>query len=509
MILGNSFGYFSSDDQDRVVLTEVMRVLKPDGRIIIDLTDGDYMRNNYSERSWEWMDDSNFVCRERQLSDDRTRLISREIVSVTNKGVIRDQFYQERLYSRSELHSLLSQIGFCVSETSQHSLNAKSKRNEDLGMMENRMIITATKSDVKNTTLLKNLKSATYPNVTVLLGDASQACVGKLNNTWNAEDFETRKKLFDALSKFGLTDIQTLDSHKNVLSTLIENKPEFVLNLCDEGWNNDALKELHIPALLEMLEIPFSGAGPNCLAYCYDKGLVNRSAEAIGIDTPQEINFISSKVQVETSFSELKSQVGKMGYPAFIKPVKGDNSLGITCRSIVQNDEDLEKYILELKEMGIDEILIQEYLSGEEYGIGMIGNIETGFQFLPTIRVDFQKILSRNLPPILGYESKWDPQSPYWSEIRYEEAKLQPKIQAKLEQSCIDLWKRFGCRDYARFDFRSNSSGNIKLLEVNPNPGWCWDGKFAYMARLAGMEYHELLENIIKASCTRLGIKIE
>jgi D-alanine-D-alanine ligase len=66
------------------------------------------------------------------------------------------------------------------------------------------------------------------------------------------------------------------------------------------------------------------------------------------------------------------------------------------------------------------------------------------------------------------------------------------------------LFERLGCRDYARFDFRADSHGVIKLLEVNPNPGWCWDGKFNLMAGFAGIEYHELLNMILNTARERI-----
>ena len=68
------------------------------------------------------------------------------------------------------------------------------------------------------------------------------------------------------------------------------------------------------------------------------------------------------------------------------------------------------------------------------------------------------------------------------------------------------LFERLGCRDYARFDFRADSRGEIKLLEVNPNPGWCWDGKVNLMASYQGMRYSELLGQILQAAVERLNI---
>lgn len=516
LLLGNSFGYFSRDEQDVEVLKEVQRVLIPGGRLVIDLTDGDYMRSNFSERSWEWADDSTFVCRERQLSEDKSRLISREIITLTNKGVVRDQFYQERLYSRSEINGLMKRHGFEIFESQDTTFTANSKRKEDLGMMDHRVVVTGLKPvnlpsvNVMKSPTINVKKSSASPKITILLGDPSQACVGKLNDTWNQEDLETRRKLLAAIEAAGYTSeiVDVVDKHETLLEVLLKNKPEFVFNLCDEGWNNDALKELHVPAFLEMLDIPYSGAGPNCLAFCYDKGLVNRSAEVIGIPTPLEITFLGSESQtLETILDSLESKTQTLSYPAFVKPMKGDNSLGITVRSIVSDFDELAKYVEELRAKHVHDILIQEYLQGEEYGVGMIGNLSTGFRFLPTIQVNYSKIIDKQLPPILGFESKWDPESPYWTEISYEKASnLSPEQERRLQEQCKDLWKRFDCRDYARFDFRSSKKGEIKLLEVNPNPGWCWDGKLAYMAKLDGLEYSDLLDLILKASWQRLSL---
>ena len=66
------------------------------------------------------------------------------------------------------------------------------------------------------------------------------------------------------------------------------------------------------------------------------------------------------------------------------------------------------------------------------------------------------------------------------------------------------LFERLDCRDYARFDFRTDSAGEIKLLEVNPNPAWCWDGKLAMMAGFAGYSYADLLRMILEAAQARV-----
>ena len=144
MLLGNSFGYFASSKEDVKSLAEAFRVLKKGGRLLIDLTDGDFTRENFEKQSWEWIDKKMFVCRERTLSKDQNQLISREIITQIERGVVKDQFYAERLYSKKEIQGLLASCqfqGFCFHPF----LEVKSKRDVDYGMMRRRMILTAEK----------------------------------------------------------------------------------------------------------------------------------------------------------------------------------------------------------------------------------------------------------------------------------------------------------------------------------------------------------------------------
>ncbi|KAJ1569718.1 hypothetical protein HK405_004916 [Cladochytrium tenue] len=592
MVLGNSFGYFSSEDDDRAVLDEIHRVLVPGGVAIVDLTDGVYMRRHFVQRSWEWLDDGVFVCRERELSKDGLRLSTREVITSTTRGVLRDQFYQERLYSGDEVAGLARSAGFdllarpsaastddSLAASSLTFANDLSKRQEDLGMMGHRMVVVIRKSASSNlpssgtttpratadndlTRLQTQLSVASldhsvtstaapasmvplnrglsvvvpteprgserpvFENLVLVLGDPSQACIGKLNNTWNAEDLATRQRLVDALSELGYCqrNLAVVERHASMydqlramLQTGAASRP-VVFNLCDEGFDNDALKELHVPALLEMLRVDYSGADPNCLAYCYDKGLVTCVAGAIGVPTPREtfLHGLLGAVGVDSDAAVFSRVRDRVGLPAFIKPVRGDNSLGITAGSLVRDEAGLRAKLSELRAQGVGDAAAQEYLAGTEYSVGVVGNPQTGFRFLPTLEVDFTRIVARGLVPILGFESKWDPTSPYWSEIGYRRAELSPEAERCLRADCVRLWERFGCRDYARFDWRCDRGkgdgkdglgGTIKLLEVNPNPGWCWDGKLTYMAKLDGLEYKDVLRLILRAASDRIEVQ--
>src|SRR6516165_9990860 len=140
-ILGNSFGYFERPEDDLAVLEAVKRALASGGSLVMDLMDGDWMRHHFEPRSWEWVDQNHFVCRERDLAGDGDRLISREVVVHAERGVIADQFYAERLYSKERLETLLTGAGF--TNVRFHPLLAPdSPRNQDLGMVAHRLFLT-------------------------------------------------------------------------------------------------------------------------------------------------------------------------------------------------------------------------------------------------------------------------------------------------------------------------------------------------------------------------------
>ena len=492
MILGNSFGYFETLQDDLRVLKGVFRVLKPWGKLLIDVADGEYLRENFQPRSWEWTGKKYFVCRERSLSLDKQHLISRELVTHVERGIIADQFYSVRLYTREKVAELLKTAGF--GDVVFHGeLSPDSQRNQDLGMMERRIITTALVR--KEWTPIK--KKEMVNNVAVILGDPTKPDPLKPLCIFDDDDFYTINQLQDALRNLEGYQFIYLNNHDTLISDLEKLKIDFVFNLCDEGYNNDAGKELHIPSLLEMLGIPYTGSGPQSLVYCYDKSLVRGIAKEMQIPVPEAF-FIKP----EDSIFGLP-----FGFPVIVKPNFGDSSFGITQRSVANNIEELINAISEIRQkFGYDKpIIVEEFLTGKDLSVGIIGNSPESYKVLPIIEEDYSA-LPPELPRICGYEAKWLPDSPYWN-IKSIPAQLPEHTEKFIVECCLKLFERLECRDYSRFDWRLDSEGNPRLLEVNPNPGWCWDGHLAKMAKTAGMSYAEMIEEILKAAEQRLGIQ--
>ncbi len=495
LVLGNSFGYFESSREDIRVLKEIFRVLKPWGKLLIDVTDGEYLKRKFQPRSWEWIDKNYFVCRERSLSRDKQRLISREVVTHVKKGVIADQFYAERLYTRKALEDLLQSTGF--SEVTAHrQITAESQRNQDLGMMERRIIITGKVR--KDWTAVKKRKELTN-NIAVILGDPAKPDPLKPLCVFDDDDFYTIDQMKNALRDLNKYNVTYLTNHDSLYKDLVDikSKADFVFNLCDEGFYNDPRKELHVTALLEMLGFPYTGSGPQCLAFCYDKSLIRGIAKETQIPVPEGI-FI----QPEDDIYGLS-----FGLPVLVKPNFGDSSFGITQRSVAYSMEELVNAVAEIREkFGYEKpILVEELLTGKDITIGIIGNLPEPYMVLPIIEEDYSA-LPPELPKICGYEAKWMPDSPYWN-IKSVPANLPEATEKFVIECCLKLFERLDCRDYCRFDWRLDSKGTPKLLEVNPNPGWCWDGHLAKMSKLAGISYSEMLGAIIHAAEQRLGIQ--
>jgi D-alanine-D-alanine ligase len=490
-MMGNSFGYFQHADDDLVVLQAVRRALKANGTLAMDLTDGDWVRKHYEPRSWEWLNAQELVVRERQLSADGQRLVCREVIVHATRGITVDQFYAERLYDREQVANLLTRAGF--TGIAEHDvLEAASSRDQDLGMMAHRVFITARVAEHAQ----QMQGQVEKQRLTVLLGDPRLPDPVKRDGTFNPEDFEVINRLKHALSDWPDVTVRYVDRHAHMMQAIAQDDSDLVINFCDEGLTNDPSLELHVPALLEIYRRPYTGAGPTCLGLCFDKAHVRAIAASMGVPVPREAYVAPSDPDPAPA----------LAFPAIVKPNHGDGSLGIPVAAVVHNVAEMRQRIKELRaELPDRGLIVQEFLPGAEYSVGLIGNPGFSLQPLPILEVDYRK-LPKGAPQILGYESKWHPESPYWTDIRFCQAQLEHGQRQRLVQWSARLFERLGCRDYARFDFRTGADGEIKLLEVNPNPGWCWDGKFNMMAEWGGWSYSDLLRAIVDAACQRLGL---
>jgi D-alanine-D-alanine ligase len=484
-LMGNSFGYFDDIADDRGLLEAARRALVPGGTITLDIVDGSWFRAHLDRRRWEWIDDQHLVCRERELSPDGDRVITRELIVHNTTGIVADQLYAERLYSRDRICTLLGEAGFDRIEF--HSnLRIVSEQHRDPGLMANRVLLTASVLPPPLAGVARQ-RSA----VMVLLGDPRGPDSVKRNGRFNAEDIDTVARLQSALATIEPYAFYYIDDHDELIQRLEYERPRLVFNLCDEGFHNRPDMELHIPALLEMRGMAYTGAPPSCLAVCYDKPLVRGLALALNIPVPSEIRLLHDH-----------AVPASLAYPLFVKPARADGSFGIGGWSVADNRQALLAAIDRLKRQhAVRDIVLQEFLGGREYTVGIIGNVESGLTVLPIIEVDYSALPSG--PRIQCHDSKWDASSPSWTGIRCRKAEIGKAEALHMENAAVALFGALGCRDYARFDFRAGTDDVIRLLEVNPNSSWCWDGKMAIMAGITGMSYPAMLQAILDCAWKR------
>jgi len=328
--------------------------------------------------------------------------------------------------------------------------------------------------------------------VAVLLPDPRKPYDFAKDGTLGEMDTEAVQRLEEALGSLAGYRATLLDDHEQFIDRLREGGFDIALNFCDTGYYNQDLVG-NVPSLCEILRIPCTGAPAWGLDAASDKWLVGALATSLGIPAPAE-QFVDLTAE---SFPAPRT------YPALIKPNVGGGSYGVTRRSVAHDADEAERYLRWLAEtIAPPEALIQEFLTGAEYTVSVIGNPPEDLVVLPPAEVDYSR-LDPDLPPIFPYAGKFEPGSRYWEQLRHRRAVLDTTTLGWLKKACRLLFARLRCRDYARFDFRADENGVLKLLDANPNPTWHWDGRLALSAGWAGHDYAGLLRMILEAAAAR------
>lgn len=333
-------------------------------------------------------------------------------------------------------------------------------------------------------------------DVCVLSGDPRLPYEYGVDGRFGPDDVEAVQRVGTELDALPGIRARLLDDHAGLIDALRQHPPGLVLNFCDAGFGNRLALEANVPALLELLDIPYTGTGPGSMGLCSDKAAVRHLAAAHGIPVPNE-KLVDLR-QDPLPLPDL--------YPAMIKPNAGCGSLGIRPDCVVHDPLEADACLRRLAtELEQPQVLVQDFLTGPEYTLGLVGNPGRGYTVLPVLEIDYSR-LAPDLPPILSYGSKADPESRYWQALRFHRAELAPEVEAPMVEAACFLFERLGLRDYARMDFRAGADGVPRLLDANFNPTWSWDGKMAMMAGWAGHEYRDFLALIIDAARARYGI---
>jgi len=298
---------------------------------------------------------------------------------------------------------------------------------------------------------------------------------------------ETIDALAAAIEAQGYSVVR-LGGGREFINNITQHKVDLVFNIA-EGLGNYKSREAQIPAILEMLDIPYSGSDPQCLAISLDKPLAKKILAASEITTP-EWKLVTQRDKLkETDWNSFP-------LPAFIKPAYEGSSKGITLGSIVYNTKQLVEVAAETLERYHQPILVEKFISGDEVTVGITGNSPP--KVLGIMRV-LPKNSTANFIYCLEVKRDWE------NLVEYEcPARLDKSVMQKIEKASLKVFSVLGCRDFSRIDFKVSSNGEPYFLEINPLPGLNpKSGDLPIMGGKMGWTYQGLVSNILNAALER------
>lgn len=332
---------------------------------------------------------------------------------------------------------------------------------------------------------------------------------GMPEDQWDDLDSEkTIQALIDALRAGGHV-CEFLEGDSTIIDTVREFKPDICFNIC-EGHFGDA-REAQVPAILEKLRIPYTGSKVLCLALGLDKPMTKRVLAYHDLPTPDFQTFERVGEPLDP----------KMQFPLFVKPSREGTGMGVTARSIVNNEDELRERVRLIIERYKEAALVETFIEGREVTVGMVGNLEgpvarrlphnddlpriqAGLRFFPPMEVD--------LSPYLETDVVYD------NRLKVALAdKLNYLCPAPLDDDMVDelnwlaaaVFRITGALDVARVDFRLNVHEDWKpyILEINPLPGLSPGiSDIVIEAAAEGVDHTTLVNMILETALRRYGM---
>jgi D-alanine-D-alanine ligase len=279
---------------------------------------------------------------------------------------------------------------------------------------------------------------------------------------------------------------------KRLIRFLEEEKPDLIFNLC-ESLKGQAIHEMHVAGIFELLGIAYTGAGTLALGTCLNKVRTKDLLCFHGIPTARYALFADAKT---LSYDDIR-----LDFPVIVKPSREDASIGIENASIAKDFESLKQRIAYVVNVHNQAALVEEYIDGRELNVAIIGNEKP--IVLPISEIDFTR-LPPEYPKIVTYNAKWlDGSAEYVGTVGTCPAKLESEIENLVRQTALKAYRLLEIRDYARVDIRLDRNGTPFVLEVNPNPDISHDAGFVRSARAMGMTFDDMIVKIVECALER------
>jgi D-alanine-D-alanine ligase len=248
-----------------------------------------------------------------------------------------------------------------------------------------------------------------------------------------------------------------------------------------------------VPAIFELLGVGYTGNRPLALSLCQKKPQAKALLSAHGVPTPRGL-VVEGAAPADLG----------LRYPLIVKPAFDDASGGIDAGSVVHDRAALDARVALLLGENRGAALIEEYIEGREIHCAILGD-----RPLPLYEMEFKGGVDDKgvpLPRIITYRAKWDPYSRDYHAVagKCPVEDLEPELVQQIQAIAMRAYRALGCRDYARVDMRLDpATGEVYVLEVNPNPDLADSCAFATSAEASGRTYDQLICEIVAIALER------
>jgi D-alanine-D-alanine ligase len=277
---------------------------------------------------------------------------------------------------------------------------------------------------------------------------------------------------------------------KKLVSGLARRKPELVFNLM-ETFGDDQLGASGLVGLLDLLGVRYTGGGPGEFYLQEDKALTKKLLAYEGVKYPDFAVFSQSS-DLETG--------GNLRMPLIVKPLRMDASIGIGAKSLVHNALDMMKRVVAIHEEVRDAALVEEYVEGREFYVGVLGNQHP--QAFPPIEMDFSG-MPEGAPHVLDAKAKWEEGSAEYKGTKAVLADIPDELRAKLQKVSLDAYRALRVRDYGRIDLRLTPANEVYVIEANASCYLEQSGEFATAAAAGGLDHPALVNRIVELAVER------
>jgi len=303
---------------------------------------------------------------------------------------------------------------------------------------------------------------------------------------------EDREEIFDALTKLGHEPFyHVLDGRTQSLHGLAKCGADLVFNLT-ESYAGDDTMEMNVAAYLDLIGLPYTGAGPHASFLAQDKATAKKMFAFHGIRTPY----------FATAYRGNIDHAHDVKFPLIVKPQLEDGSIGIDAAAVVNGVKELMERVQYVQNEFDSPALIEEYIEGREIYAAILGSYERT-EVLPLVELDLSQ-LPEGVPRIASRDVKFERDSQAYKVTKSAVVEnLDEETTQKLSETAVAAYRAVKLRDYGRIDMRLTAEGEVYVIEANPNPWLSSKHEFAMAAKKSGRSYTELIKNIVELALER------